>query len=101
MPVALQSEQGCFIIKPTPWHLEHSKCITIELLRYIVDPDPPHARQRVGAVPGWQRFPLQVPQVPFLSKSNLIFAPFTASSKVILIYLFISSPLFLREEPAE
>jgi|LakMenE01Jun11ns_1017448.scaffolds.fasta_scaffold8710531_1 hypothetical protein len=51
IPVALQSGHGCLITSPIPLHLVHYKCITIELCLYIVEPEPPHAKQRVGAVP--------------------------------------------------
>jgi hypothetical protein len=51
IPVALQSTHGCFITTPIPLHLGQSKCITIELFLYTVDPDPPQAKQRFGTVP--------------------------------------------------
>lgn len=35
----------------------------MEFCLKIVDPDPPHAKHRVGAVPGLHLFPLQVLQV--------------------------------------
>lgn len=77
IPVALQSSQGCLITRPMPLHLVHSRCITIELWRKTVDPDPPHARHRVGAVPGLHLFPLHVVQVSFLSNSIAFLMPFT------------------------
>ena len=101
IPVALQSPHGCLITSPIPWHLEHYKCITIELCRYIVEPEPPHARHRVGAVPGWHLLPLQVTHVPLRSNSNLILAPFIASTKLIFISFSMSSPRLRRDDPAE
>lgn len=101
IPVALHSLQGLLMTSPMPLHRVHSKCITIEFCRYIVVPDPPQARQRVGTVPGSARLPPQDLQVPFLSNSSFCLTPLTESRKLMVIYLAISSPLRLRVEPVE
>lgn len=99
IPVALQSPQGCLITIPIPLHLEHYKCITIDYCLYIVVPEPPQARQRVGAVPGWHRFPLQLLHVSLRSNYSLMLVPLTESMKFMDIYLLMSSPFLLRVEP--
>ena len=68
MPVVLQSRQGDLITSPMPLHLSHYKCIVIEPLLKIVDPEPPQDKHLVGAVPGLHLFPPQVEHVAFLYK---------------------------------
>lgn len=70
IPLALHCKQGCLMTRPIPLHLSHYKCITMPPLLYTVEPDPPHERHLVGAVPGLHLFPPHEGHELFLSNVN-------------------------------
>ena len=69
IPVAWQFGQGEVIFFPSPWQTLQEVLKAIIPCLKVMKPVPWHALHFYGCVPGFDFFPLQVPQVCFLEYS--------------------------------
>ena len=75
--------QGCLMTVPTPSQLPQTYYRVKGPYLIVVNPDPPQPLQVEGDVPGFDFYPLQVPQMSVLAKVIVFWAPLIASIKSI------------------